>query len=118
MKLIVATKLEPNDVETMLDRAHQVYGSRNYLTFLTQLWQALPDVSMAQKNGASWLMRESIELFAPQITSVTGLELYLTSEKETSKKKYVVTLVLKVLDDTQEVARLNLTLLSEVMWDA
>lgn len=116
MKLIVESKLAPEDVANLMSKAKKCYGSRYYLTFLTQFWQALSEVSMTQKNGASWLMSEKISLLCPQITHITGIALYFISEKETSKKKYVVELALKILDGAKEIARVELTLLSEVTW--
>ena len=118
MKLIVASKLTPDYVENMIKRTQKYYGETHYLTCLTQLWQALPDVNEGQKNGASWLLSEKIELLTPNISNMSAIALYFISEKETSKQKYVVELVLKILDDTQEVAKINLTLLSEVTWCA
>ncbi|MDN6029835.1 MAG: hypothetical protein L0I48_04290 [Lactococcus plantarum] len=118
MKLMVASKLSPDYVDNMMKKFQKYYGARLYITCLTQLWQALPDVNEGQKNGASWLLSEKIELLTPNISNMSAIALYFISEKETSKQKYVVELVLKILDDTQEVAKINLTLLSEVTWCA
>ena len=118
MKLMVASKLSPDYVDNMMKKFQKYYGARLYITCLTQLWQALPDVNEGQKNGASWLLSEKIELLTPNICNMSAIALYFISEKETSKQKYVVELVLKILDDTQEVAKINLTLLSEVTWCA
>ena len=118
MKLMVASKLSPDYVDNMMKKFQKYYGARLYITCLTQLWQALPDVNEGQKNGASWLLSEKIELLTPNISNMSSVALYFISEKETSKQKYVVELVLKILDDTQEVAKINLTLLSEVTWCA
>lgn len=118
MKLMVASKLSPDYVDNMMKKFQKYYGARLYITCLTQLWQALPDVNEGQKNGASWLLSEKIELLTPNISNMSAIALYFISEKETSKQKYVVELMLKILDDTQEVAKINLTLLSEVTWCA
>ena len=118
MKLMVASKLSPDYVDNMMKKLQKYYGARLYITCLTQLWQALPDVNEGQKNGASWLLSEKIELLTPNISNMSAIALYFISEKETSKQKYVVELVLKILDDTQEVAKIILTLLSEVTWCA